>query len=422
MNERQSAYNVLLKIQKNTSYSNLALDAELSSFDGEKGKALVSRLVYGVLERQITLDYCLSLYLKEPIKKLKPEVLTALRLGAYQLLFTDKIPAFAAVNESVKIIRSSRFSFAAGLVNSVLRKVSENGLSYPETDDKIYDMSIRFSCPVQLVNHFVKSYGEENASGILASSFEAPPVTARVNTLKISADELMKKLSDEGIKSEKLNDAALNLIECGSVEKSECYRKGLFHIQDLSSQKCCEILGAEENETVIDVCSAPGGKAFTIAEMMKNKGRLLAFDLYEHRVNLIKSGKERLGLSIIETAVGDASKLNENMPKADRVLCDAPCSGLGVIRRKPEIRFKDLSGIDNLTQMQYNILTVSSSYVRSGGTLVYSTCTLNPNENEEVCDRFLKEHGDFSVDGKYLTFFPHINNSDGFFIARFSRE
>jgi 16S rRNA (cytosine967-C5)-methyltransferase len=419
MNERLCAYNVLLKIEKDSSYSNIALDKALQSVE-KKNRPLVSSLVYGTLERQITLDYVLSQYLKKPLKKTKPEVLTALRLGAYQILFSDKIPPFAAVNESVNIIKGSAFSFATGLVNSVLRKIAENGFSYPETDDELFDMSVRYSCPKELCRHFTVNYGREQADSILSSSIGPAPVFLRVNSLKTNADELMSVLSEEGITAEKLSDTALK-VKGGSFEELPSFEKGFFHVQDYSSQLCCEELGAIENETVIDVCAAPGGKSFTVAEMMNNKGRVYSLDLYSQRARLIEEGAERLSLSIINTAVNDASVYNSSLPPADRVLCDVPCSGLGVIRRKKEIRFKPLDSFDNLCQMQYNILTVSARYVRSGGTLVYSTCTLNPDENERNCERFIKENGGFRLE-TVKNIFPYMYGSDGFFIARFVRE
>ena len=421
MNERASAYKVLLKIIKNSSYSNIALDSELKDYSESKDGALVTNLVYGTLERQITIDYVLSLYLKQPVEKTKPEILVALRLGAYQLLFTDKIPSFAAVNESVNIIKKSKFSYASGLVNSVLRKISENGFEYPKTDDKVFDLSIRYSCPKALVKHFLYNYGEENAEDILSSSIGAAPVTIRVNTLKTDDETLMETLEKEGVKAEKTGDNTIT-VSGNSIESLKSFKDGLFHVQDFSSQLCCEMLGAKKGETVIDVCSSPGGKSYTIAEIMKNEGKLISCDLYEHRVNLIKDGANRLGINIINTYVNDASVFNNSFPVADRVLCDVPCSGLGVIRRKKEIRFKNPCEFDNLCDMQYNILTVSSGYVRKGGTLIYSTCTLNPKENEDNCNRFLKEHSDFSLDGEYINIFPRMYNSDGFFIARFIRE
>ncbi len=421
MNERASAYKVLLKIIKNSSYSNIALDSELKDYSASKDGALVTNLVYGTLERQITIDYVLSLYLKQPVEKTKPEILVALRLGVYQLLFTDKIPSFAAVNESVNIIKKSKFSYASGLVNSVLRKIAENGFEYPKTDDKAFDLSIRYSCPVALVKHFLCNYGEENTVDILSSSVGAAPVTLRVNTLKTDTDTLIEMLEKEGVKAEKTGENTI-VVSGNSIESLKSFKDGLFHVQDYSSQLCCEMLGAKKGETVIDVCASPGGKSFTIAEIMKNEGKLISCDLYEHRVNLIKDGANRLCIDIIKPQVNDASVFNKSFPVADRVLCDVPCSGLGVIRRKKEIRFKDPCEFDNLCDMQYNILTVSSGYVRSGGTLIYSTCTLNPKENEENCNRFLSEHSDFSLDGEYINIFPRMYNSDGFFIARFIRE
>ncbi|MBE6834688.1 MAG: 16S rRNA (cytosine(967)-C(5))-methyltransferase RsmB [Ruminococcaceae bacterium] len=422
MNERASAYKVLLKILKNNSYSNIALDSVLNESDSDSGSSLVTNLVYGTLERQITIDYVLSKYLKQPVEKTKPEILVALRLGVYQLLFTDKIPPFAAVNESVNIIKKSKFSFASGLVNSVLRKVADEGFVYPETEDIIFNLSIKYSCPEELVKHYVDNYGVDNATDILSSSIGSAPVFLKVNTLKTSASVLKETLEIEGVKAEIKDENALKISSFGSPENLKSFNDGLFHVQDYSCILCCKTLGAKENETVIDVCASPGGKSFSIAEMMNNKGKVISCDLYSQRVGLIESGAKRLGIDIIETKENDASVFNSSFPLADRVLCDVPCSGLGVIRRKKEIRFKKPLEFDNLCDMQYNILTVSSKYVRSGGVLVYSTCTLNPKENEENCNRFLNEHKDFRKDGEYINIFPKMYDSDGFFIARFVRE
>ena len=422
MNERASAYKVLLKIIKDGSYSNIALGSELKGSDSDGHSSLITNLVYGTLERQVTIDYVLSLYLKQPVARTKPEILTALRLGAYQLLFMDKIPSFAAVNESVKIIRNSKFSYASGLVNSVLRKISENGFSYPETDDEIFNLSIRYSCPEELVKHYVNGYGIENAVDILSSSLGAPPITVIVNTAKISADGLMAVFEKEGICAQKKDENVICVSGGISFEKLESFKSGMYHIQDYSSYLCCKALGVREGETVIDVCASPGGKSFTLSEMMNNRGNVLSCDLYEHRVNLIKNGAERLGIDIIKAHINDASIFNPDFPVADKVLCDVPCSGLGVIGRKKEIRFRNPSEFDSLSELQYNILNVSSRYLRFGGALVYSTCTLNKKENEDNCERFLTEHKDFHIDGGYINIFPKMYNSDGFFYARFIRE
>lgn len=426
MNDRQVVFKILNKIERDKAYSNLTLDTYLSKNENTiYSSSFVTALVYGVTERLITLDYVLEQYLTKPIKKLKPEVLTVLRMGIYQLKFMDSVPVSAAVNESVKLVKNNGCSFASGLVNSVLRKVSKNEIVYPDTDDEIYNLSILYSCPYDLVRHYVDDYGKENAVGILSASIGEQSVFARVNTIKTDIDSLIKSLENDGVSAVKCNGVEnhIKFVKTGSIEKLPQYQEGLFHIQDISSAMCVKALEIEEGMTLIDVCSAPGGKTFTAAEYMNNKGKVFAFDLYEHRTNLISKGAERLGINIINIRCADACVLQPDIIKiADRVLCDVPCSGLGVIGRKPEIRYKDLASIDKLSQTQYNILVNASNYLKKDGILVYSTCSLNRAENEGICDKFLKEHSDFVKEKDYLTLFPHINNSDGFFIAVFRRK
>lgn len=428
MNDRQTAFRVLNRIERNSAYSNLALDAELrQNRDQEENAAFssfVTALVYGVLERKITLDWFLSGFLKKPIKKLRPEVLTVLRMGVYQLKFMDKVPVSAAVNESVKLVKNNGCAYAAGLVNSVLRKAAGTELSYPDRSDFKEFLSVRYSCPVPLVEHYIRNYGEEDAEGILASSLGAVPTALRVNTLKTDAESLIKALAAEGIEATcGQAENTLVLENGGALEQTEAYRNGLFHVQDTASALCVQALDLHPGQTVLDLCAAPGGKTFTIAERMQNKGEIFAFDLYPQRVQLIDDGASRLGISIVQTAVCDASVfVRARAASADRVLCDVPCSGLGTIRRKPEIRYKDLGFIDNLTDLQYNILINASKYLKAGGVLVYSTCTLNRAENEEICDRFLREHPDFQKLHDYTTLLPHKDGTDGFFFARLWRN
>ncbi len=433
---RQIAFEALNKIERDNSYSNLTLDSFLYSAQLSRADSgFVSVLVYGVLERTITLDYCLSRHLKQPLKKLKPQVLTALRLGTYQLLFMDKIPQSAAVNESVTLVKKNGCAFASGLTNAVLRAVAKEGLVLPEESNRIYYYSVKYSFPGWLIRLWVDSYGEENALGIMSSCDGRPPLTVRTNTLKTTTEELIAALEKEGVSAA---DAAaldsLNLEKCGSVERLSAFEKGLFHVQDAASQLCVAALDPQPGDTVLDLCSAPGGKAFTCAQRMKNKGKIIACDIHSHRLALIKEGANRLGIDIIDVKRSDASVYSKDMPLADRVLCDVPCSGLGIIRRKPEIRCKNSSEIDNLPLLQYNILINAASYVKKSGRLVYSTCALNPAENEEVCKRFLAENKEFvPVDvsdiapsayreGNMLTLMPHINSTDGFFIAAFERR
>lgn len=434
---RQIAFEALNKIERDKSYSNLTLDSVLYSANLSKAdNSLVSALVYGVLERSITLDYCLSKHLRQPLKKLKLQVLTALRLGTYQLLFMDKIPQSAAVNESVTLVKKNGCAFVSGLTNAVLRAVANEGLVLPEKSDILNFYSVKYSFPQWLVKLWIDSYGEENAVGIMSGCAGRPPLTVRVNTLKTSKENLISALVAEGVvvSDVKNIENALNLEKCGSVEQLDSFEKGLFHVQDGASQLCAAALDPQPGDTVIDLCSAPGGKAFTCAERMENSGAIIACDIHSHRLALIKEGERRLGINIIDVSKNDACDFNESFPQADRVLCDVPCSGLGIVRRKPEIRFKDSSEIEKLPQLQYSILLTAARYVKSGGRLVYSTCALNPCENEDVCKRFLAENDDFiSVDishlapkafsfEKTLTLMPHTTNTDGFFIAAFERR
>lgn len=436
---RQIAFEALLKVHRDGAYSNLAVDSLLKENSGldERDRAFVCNLVYGTLDRLMLIDYNLGLYLNQPVRKLKPELHTILRMGAYQLLFMDKVPSRAAVNESVNLAKVNKSSFAASLVNAVLRRVSDNGLRLPDGNEKEPDyLAIKYSCPEWILSLWIDAYGLDNAVALAEKALEAPNVVVRVNTTKISVEDLIWKLAEEGVISEKTNVAkdALILSNTGSVEELEAYKEGLFHAQDIASQICCKALDPKPGETIFDMCSAPGGKAFTIAETMENKGVVRAFDVYQSRVELIKSGAERLGLQNVFAYLSDASIFNENYGFADRVLCDVPCSGLGIIRRKPEIRFKSRNDIDNLPELQYRILCNSIKYLKDGGRIVYSTCTLNPKENSEVCDRFLHEHPEFSAveimpeirrysaDDKYLTLMPHIHSTDGFFVAAFCKN
>ncbi len=435
---RQVAFEALLKVHRDGAYSNLVLDSllkENSELD-ERDRAFVCNLVYGTLDRLILIDYNLGLYLNQPVKKLKPELHTILRMGTYQLLFMDKVPSRAAVNESVNLAKVNKSSFAASLVNAVLRRVSDNGVKLPEGSETDPDyLAIKYSCPEWIISLWINAYGIDNAVALAEKALDAAPIVIRVNTTKISADDLIWKLAEEGVVAEKtdLVPEALIISNTGSVEDLNCYKQGLFHAQDIASQLCCMALDAKEGETVFDLCSAPGGKTFTTAERMNNTGTVRAFDVYQSRVELIKSGAERLGLDNVYSYLSDAAIFNENYGLADRVLCDVPCSGLGIIRRKPEIRFKKQSEIQCLPELQYRILCNATKYLKDGGRLVYSTCTLNPKENSEVCDRFLNEHPEFSAvnvladlprygDDKYLTLMPHLHSTDGFFIAVFSKN
>lgn len=433
---RQLAFEVLMKIEKDKAFSNLVLDSAVKAYcQNSTDCAFVSHLVYGVVERKITLDYVISKYLDKPITKLKADALNILRLGAYQLLYSDKIPQSAAVNESVKLAKQNKLSYASGMINAVLRKITRSDLDFSDITDEAERISIVCSAPVELVKFLVFHYGAENAEKFLLSALDPKQIFIKVNTTKTSANELMKKLSAEGVETEKtILENALKIQLNGAVYDLDCFKEGLFHVEDLSSQLCVEALGVYKGCTAIDVCAAPGGKTFSIAEDMGNEGTLYSCDIYEQRVDLIKNGAQRLALDCIVPCVNDATIFNDSFPQADRVLCDVLCSGLGIIGKKPEIKYKKLDDTKALYPVQKQILETSSRYVKKGGRLVYSTCSINPNENRKICDAFLKANPDFfsvkvlphierTIDeGDYLTLMLHTNKCDGFFIALFERK
>ena len=433
---RQIAYEILLKIEVSEAYSNLAIDSAVKMYNPDSTDcAFISRLVYGVTERKLTLDYTISQYISKPIKKTKPEVLTILRLGAYQILYMDKIPQSAAVNESVKLAKSNKCDFASGLVNAVLRKIVQNGLVFNDNLNETERLAYEYSMPEDTVKFLIYHYGKDNTEAFLKASLEPKEIFIRVNTVKTTPEKLKEILINENVKvfDTYLKDA-LKIEINNAVYNLESFKNGLFHVEDLSSQFCVEALELFPEATAVDVCAAPGGKTFTAAQYMENKGVLYSCDIYSQRTDLIKEGAERLGLDCVKPFVNDATVFNEELPQMDRVLCDVPCSGLGIIGKKPEIKYKKLDETKSLLPIQKQILETSSKYVKNGGRLVYSTCSVNPNENRKICDAFLKENPDFysvkalphierAVDeGDYLTLFPHKNNCDGFFVAVFHRK
>ncbi len=441
-NPRNIAFKILVKIETNASYSSLLLktyikENKLSNLDA----SFVSAIVYGVIERQITLDYILKQYSKIVLRKIETKTLIILRMGLYQILYMDKVPDSAAVNESVKLAKKHRLIQSSGFINGILRSFLRADKQYklPDKNNKILYLSVIYSCPEEIISMWLKSYGDKNTEGILKSLYNRPPLYARVNTLKTDSENLIEILENNGIKAGKTDilNTALILENTGSIENIKAFQEGFFYIQDLSSQICVELISAKPNHLLMDVCSAPGGKSMGCAINMQNKGKVYAYDMYEHKVKLINSASKRLGIDIINSSVRDAQKDHKNLPLMNRVLCDVPCSGLGLLRRKPEIRYKKDILNNSLPEIQYEILKNNSRYVSSGGLLIYSTCTLNPKENGKVADKFLHENKDFEAYNikmsdkikrvinepeNQLTLFPHINNTDGFFISLFRKR
>lgn len=429
---RKIVSELLIKTEEKGAYSTIVLDAALEKNAlSPKDKAFASALFYGVLERKMTLDYIIRCYSKIEYDKIEVSAVQLLRMGLYQLLYMDGVPDNAAVNETVKLASQKQ----KGFINALLRGFIRDGLKIDYgTLEGEAKLSIEYSCPKWLVKMWIKRFGEKATVEMLKASFGRPPLYVKVNTLKCTADQLISELKKDGIKAvkNKLLPDCVEIDKIGGVEACRAYRGGLFHVQDISSQICSKIVKPVFGETVLDMCSAPGGKSFSIAEAMGNKGEVYSFDLYDGKISMLRDGAKRLGISIIKASVNDASDYNESIPLADKVLCDVVCSGLGVIRRKPEIKYKKKQALEEIPPIQKQILKTASRYVKPGGTLIYSTCTLNYEENEGVVEEFLKENPDFApivvpvdikgVEAEYCrNFFPQTTGGDGFFVATLRR-
>ncbi len=422
-NARLVAVKALMNVNLDDGYSNIVLDSAVRA-SGLSGAdiAFASALFYGVLDRKLTLDYIIKTASARSGKT--PDfVREVLRVSVYQLVYMDRIPPHAAVNEAVKMIKKSKFGFAAGFANAVLRSIIREVPKLPK-DDSIESLSIRYSCDKWIIERLIDDYGIDQTKRILACALETPKTYIRTNTLKCNVTELCDSLALDGVSATEHTQSTV--VANGALEQTNAYKSGLFHVQDLACQMCCEALEAEQGMRLLDCCSAPGGKAFTLAEIMHDSGEVIACDVHPHRVKLIADGAQRLGLTNITAIENDATVHNSALGKFDRVLCDVPCSGIGVIRRKPDIKYKLPDGIDTLPELQYSILENNAEYLKCGGVLIYSTCTLLKSENEAVISRFLSEHSEFEPypcdDGEYTRTFMPYDCTDGFFYARIKRK
>lgn len=416
---RLAAAQALLRVEKGA-YSNLSFAGLCSSLDSRE-TAFASALFYTALERRLAIDHILKYYSAKPLDTLVPEVMASLRLGICQLLYLESVDDYAAVSQSVELARALGVPEAAGFVNGVLRAFLRAGKKIPPVRGGRGDrLSVAYSCPRWLVKRLLKTYGEEDTLHILENSLGRPPLFLRANTTRIAPEGLVQNLAAEGIEAAVQADPpGCLLAQSSPVEGLAAFRKGLFHVQDKASQYCALAVGAKAGERVLDVCGAPGGKSFTVAEEMGNQGQVVALDLHPHRVGLVQEGAERLGLSIVHAKAGDASVFDPALGEFDRVLCDVPCSGFGIIRRKPEIKYKTPSSVENLPEIQHKILQTSANYVKPGGRLVYSTCTLLPEENGEVVSRFLKEASGFELSWEKTLL---GGETDGFYMAVLQRH
>lgn len=398
--------------------------------------ALAARLSYGVLQNRLLLDWHLAAFCKSPLRKLDIEVLCNLRVAVYQLLFLDKIPCSAAVNEAVALTKKHcRNPRAAGMVNGILRAIlRQEKLPEPNYSDKAKNLSIRYSHPVWLVNQFAAELGMDGAEALLAADNEQPPTSAQVNTLRTSLVRLGAELQQAGVTAQPHPWLAecLLLGGTGNLEQLPAFQRGDFYIQDAAARLAVSAAAVAPGSRVLDCCAAPGGKSFAAAIDMKNQGELISCDIHPHKIALMEAGRDRLGLSMIRPQLQNASETRtEWIEGFDTVIVDVPCSGLGIIRKKPDIRYKDESSLSGLPEVQQRILNNCSQYVRRGGVLLYSTCTLLRRENEGVVEAFLAANPQFCLESfdlpgigpqpGWMTFWPHIHGTDGFFIAKLRR-
>jgi len=422
---RKTAYLTLVDVEAKRAYSNLALNHKIA-LTKPSSPAFVRELVYGVLENKLKIDYYIDTLVKNGIGSLKNPELIILRMGIYQLGYMDSVPEYAAVNESV-VLAKKYSKGKAGLINGVLREYQNRKISLrlPERDlDEIRFLSLKYSYAPWIIELWMKYYSKEFVEELLAAGNRRPPMTVRINWLKIIKEDLIDALEERGFRvtNGTICQNAINVKGSGLLS-SDLYEMGLFTPQDESSMLVAEKLDPKHGDLVMDVCAAPGGKTTAIAERMNNTGRIIASDIYRRKLDQVDREAKRLGITNIETRSWDATRVDSTMvQKADKVLVDVPCSGLGVMRRKPEIKYKEYTDeMQLLPKKQLAILSASSSYVKPGGTLVYSTCTINPEENERVIGEFLKKNSKFEKVERTLLL-PNVNGTDGFFICIMKRE
>lgn len=433
-NIRRLALTLLSEYEEQGKYVNLSLASHKADGLSREERALLTSLLYTAVEHKLTYDYYIAALAGRSLDKIDPTTKNILRLGLCQLLDMKGIPSHAAVNETVKLCRNKG---ERGFVNGILRAADRKRDSLPLPDRKknnLRYLSVYYSFPLWIVKRFSALYGEDGCEALLKSLSEISPTDLTVNTEKISRRDYISRLSELGIKAESSPYSDISLRISGSVSPTSLplFEEGGFFVQDAACSAAVGALAPRSDERVIDVCACPGGKSFAVALLMKNTGEVYSFDIHESKLPLIEDGAARLGLDIIRTGERDAREPDVALlGTADRVICDVPCSGLGVLAKKPDLRYKSEDGVDELPALQYEILTASAKYLKVGGRLMYSTCTLLREENEGVFERFVRENRDYvpvdfciggeRSEGGRFTFKPHIHNTDGFFVGILER-
>ncbi|APC48681.1 16S rRNA (cytosine(967)-C(5))-methyltransferase RsmB [Virgibacillus halodenitrificans] len=441
---RNAVLEILLRIEKDQSFSHLLINQELKSKKlNPKDEGLLTEIVYGTLQRQITLDYFLSKFVDSK-KKLDFWVKALLRMSLYQMVFLDRIPDHAIIHEAVEIAKRRGHRGISSFVNGVLRNIQRQGV--PDTEeiqDPALRISVETSHPEWLVKRWIGTYGYETTKAMCETNVTRKLTAVRIQPLRINRDEAIRILTDQGfeVQASTLSKQGIVIIK-GNILQTDLFKQGYVTIQDQSSMLAAEMLNVIPGMTVLDACSAPGGKVTHIAEKMENKGTIYAHDLHKKKTKLIDQKAEQLQLDIVNTSQADARQLQEQyeLETFDRILVDAPCSGLGVIRGKPEIKYhKAEEDVERLAEIQLSILNSVAPLLKRNGLLIYSTCTVDAEENENVVKKFLSEHVDFHVDTEFFSdlpnsvresegisqygfqLFPQNYNTDGFFLTRLIR-
>lgn len=447
MKEREIALYALTDVTKEKAYNNLVLKKTFETNDQLSlvEKAFITELVNGTLRNLIYIDYVINKFSNTETKKMKPLILNILRTAVYQIMFMDKVPDSAACNEAVLLTKKKKFQNLSGFVNGVLRNIVRNKDKIELPDEKKYPveyLSLKYSFQEWIIRYWLSELSFEEVKEICINSTTTPKVSACINTIKCSKDELKKVLAKDNIvfSDAKFAKDVIYLTKTNDITKTSAFKQGLFHVMDESSLLSVLALNPKEGDTVIDVCAAPGGKSFYSAYLMNNKGRIFSRDVHEHKIELLEGTVKRLGIDIITSQLKDASVYySEDSQKADCVIIDAPCSGFGLLRKKPDIKYnKTAEDIEALCEIQKKILESCHDYVKIGGTLVYSTCTISKKENLDninwFCEKYNFELDDLTdliekndikfktAEKGYIQILPHDYGTDGFFIARLVRK
>lgn len=441
MDARQVALLTLNACERQGGWSDGVLKKQLAQ-EGldSRDAALATQLCFGVLQNRLLLDFYLSRFSSIPLKRMESKVVQLLRIGLYQMLFLTRVPHSAAVNSAVELTRLyCKNQRAPGMVNGILRALERSLDRLPTipNSDRVQYLSTLYSHPDWLVEQWLEQLGEEETNRLLAANNAAPPITAQVNTCRISSVALLGRLSEAGVDVQMhpwLKDCLI-IRDTGDLERLDSFRDGLFYIQDPASRLAVMAAGVQPGMKVLDACAAPGGKSFALSIAMEDRGEVISCDLHPHKKKLMQAGALRLGLACMKPQTADATVLRGEWVNAfDLVVADVPCSGLGVIRKKPDIRYKDPEPLEGLPQVQSRILDNVCRYVKPGGVLLYSTCTLLERENRSVVEAFMRAHPEFALEpftlpepvGQVgqgmLTLWPHRHDTDGFFFARLRRK